>query len=355
MLELTPFLDAIARADAPLEGKANGWQRKAGLAEFGNACAFCSAPLDLSSPKSWTATSLVPAQLGGPAGVVENWVPACRPCAAAKGLRDVVSWSKWQAKADPDRVALLLERRRAALLYAENHLTPLSRHATRERVVAHLAGRFQSPRFRVHAWSGVINGARVCLVGWSTRAGDPVALGESLLALRFGDGGEVLVEGQTTLVRVPAEGFLDAVWRLIEAHGIIVPLNLPGEAPMDATDWRECWRHHVQDPVSNHKRVPMIGGPAPPHALRVPSTSPDSVRRLGQLRAAKRADKLEEAEHRYREAMARKVKYLERVKRGMEPAMPLEDYRAWSDEVRQLGGDWARLVNEQRAIDASTR
>jgi hypothetical protein len=48
--ELTPFLDAIARADAPLEGKANGWQRKAVLAEFGNACAFCSAPLDLASP-----------------------------------------------------------------------------------------------------------------------------------------------------------------------------------------------------------------------------------------------------------------------------------------------------------------
>ncbi|MEA9920784.1 hypothetical protein ABQZ99_013670 [Xanthomonas hortorum pv. vitians] len=354
MLELTPFLDAIARADAPLEGKANGWQRKASLAEFGNACAFCTAPLDLSSPKSWTAAALVPAQLGGPSGVVENWVPSCRSCTSRKGLRDVVSWSDWQASAAPDRVALLLERRRAALLYAENHLTPLSRHATRERVVAHLAGRFQSPRFRVHAWSGVIDGARVCLVGWSTRAGDPLALGESLLALRFRDGGEVLVEGQTTLIRVPAEGFLDAVWRLIEAHGIVVPMDVLGDVPVDPGDWRECWRHRVMDPVSNHKRVSMIGGDALPHSPRVLSTKPESIRRLAQLQASRRADRLEGLEHRYREALARKNKYLERVKRGLEAPMPLDDYRAWADEVRALGLAWIRLVNEQRSIDAPT-
>lgn len=337
MLELTPFLNAIARADAPLEGKANGWQRKAVLADFGNACAFCSAPLELSSPKSWTAAALVPAQLGGPAGVVENWVPACRPCAAAKGLRDVVSWSDWQASAAPDRVALLLARRRSALLYAENHFTPLSRYTKREGVLAHLAARFDEPRFRVYAWSGVVDGERVCLIGWSTRAGDPLALGESLLELRIRDGGEVLVEGQTTLIRVPAEGFLEAVWRLIEAHGILVLMDLPGVDWGAGDDWRECWRHRVQDLVSNHHRVPVAGGAPVPHAPRVLSTKPDSVRRLAQLQAAKRADKLEEAEHRYREAMARKGRYLERVTRGLEAPLPLEVYRAWADEVRQLG------------------
>lgn len=347
MLELTPFLDAIARADAPLEGKANGWQRKAGLAEFGNACAFCSAPLDLSSPKSWTATSLVPAQLGGPAGVVENWVPACRSCASRKGLRDVVSWSDWQASADPDRVALLLERRRSALLYAENHFTPLSRHSKRERLLAHLSARFDKPRFRVYAWSGEVDGERVCLVGWSTRSGDALALSEALLALRMRDGGEVVAEGQVTLLRLPANGFLGAVWALIEAHGIVVPLEVPGGGQVDDDDWRECWRHRVMDPVSNHKRIPMTGGPALPHAPRVLSTNPDSVRRLSQLQAAKRADRLEEAELRYREALARKAKYLERVKRGQEAPMPLDDYRAWADEVRSLQLAWARLVNER--------
>lgn len=346
MLELTPFLDAIARADAPLEGKANGWQRKAVLAEFGNACAFCSTPLDLASPKSWTATPLVPAQLGGPAGVVENWVPACRPCAAAKGLRDVVSWSDWQASADPDRVALLLERRRSALLYAENHFTPLSPHSKRERVMAHLGSRFDKPRFRVYAWSGEVDRERVCLVGWSTRHGDPFAVGEALLALRLRDVGEVLSEGQTTLLRLPVDAFLGAVWALIEAHGIVVPLEVPGDGQVDDDDWRECWRHRVMDPVSNHKRVPMTGGPALPHAPRVLSTNPDSVRRLAQLQAAKRADRVEEAELMYREAMARKSKYLERVKRGLEAPMPLDEYRAWGDEVRQLGVDWARLENE---------
>ncbi|MBH1825913.1 hypothetical protein JY460_01115 [Stenotrophomonas maltophilia] len=347
MLELSPFLNAIARADAPLEGKSNGWQRKAGLADFGNACAFCSAPLDLSSPKSWTATPLVPAQLGGPTSVVENWVPACRPCAASKGLRDVVSWSHWQASATPDRVALLLERRRSALLYAENHFTPLSRHSKRERLLAHLSARFDKPRFRVYAWSGEVDGERVCLVGWSTRSGDALALSEALLALRMRDGGEVLAEGQVTLLRLPANGFLGAVWALIEAHGIVVPLEVPGGGQVDDDDWRECWRHRVMDPASNHKRVPMTEGQALPHAPRVLSTNPDSVRRLAQLQAAKRADRLEEAELRYREALARKAKYLERVKRGQEAPMPLDDYRAWAGEVRSLQLAWARLVNER--------
>lgn len=348
MLELTPFLDAIARADAPLEGKANGWQRKAGLAEFGNACAFCSAPLDLASRQSWTATPLVPAQLGGPAGVVENWVPACRPCAAAKGLRDVLTWSEWRAKADPDRVALLLERRRSALLYAENHFTPLSRHSKRERLLAHLGSRFDKPRFRVYAWSGVVDGERVGLVGWSTRSGDALALSEALLALRLRDGGEVLAEGQVTLLRLPANGFLGAVWALIEAHGIVVELDVPGGGPLDVGDWRECWRHRVMDPVSNQKRVPMTGGPALPHAPRVLSSNPDSVRRLAQLQAAKRADLLESAELAYQEALARKGKYLERVKRGLEEPMELNAYRQWADEVRALGVTWARMVTESR-------
>ncbi|MEB2183804.1 hypothetical protein VDS28_18830 [Xanthomonas campestris pv. campestris] len=346
MLDLVPFLDAIARADAPLEGKANGWQRKASLTDFGNACAFCSAPLDLSSPKSWTAAPLVPAQLGGPSGVVENWVPACRPCAAAKCLRDVVSWTGWQASADPIQVTALLERRRSALLYAENHLTPLSRHATRERVLSHLAGRFEKPRFRIHAWSGMVDGERVCLMGWSTRAGDPLAIGEALLALRMRDSAEVLGEGQVSLLRLPADGFLGAVWALIEGHGIVLPLDAPGDGPVDVDDWRECWRHRVQDTVSNHKRVPMTGGQALPHAPRVLSKNPDSVRRLAQLQAAKRADRLEEAELLYREAMARKSKYVERVKRGLEAPMPLDEYRAWADEVRSLQTAWARLVNE---------
>ncbi|MFE7603526.1 hypothetical protein, partial [Streptomyces sp. NPDC057494] len=321
MLELTPFLDAIARADAPLEGKANAWQRKAVLAEFGNACAFCSAPLDLASPKSWTATPLVPAQLGGPVGVVENWVPACRPCAAAKGLRDIVCWKEWQASATPDRVALLLERRRSALLYAENHFTPLSRHSKRERLLSHLLARFARPRFQVYAWSGEVDGERVCMVGWNSRSGDALALSETLLALRMRDGGEVLAEGQVTLLRLPVDAFLRAVWALIEAHGIVVPLDVPGDGPLDADDWRECWRHRVMDPASNHKRVPMTEGQALPHAPRVLSTNPDSVRRLAQLQAAKRADRLEEAELRYREALARKAKYLERVKRGQEAPM----------------------------------
>jgi hypothetical protein len=273
-------------------------------------------------------------------------VPACRPCAAAKGLRDVVTWKEWQGSAAPDRVALLLERRRAALIFAENHFTPLSRHSMRERVLSHLSARFSKTRFQVYAWSGEVDGERVCLVGWNIRAGDPSAVGEALLALRMRDGAEVLAEGQATLLRLPADGFLGAVWSLIEDHGIVVGLDVPGGCPLDANDWRECWHHRVHDVVSNQKRVPMTGGKALPHAPKVLSTKPDSVRRLAQLQAAKRADRLEEAELLYREAMARKSKYLERVKRGLEAPMPLDEYGAWADEVRSLQTAWARLVNE---------
>lgn len=346
MLDLAPFLNAIALAEAPLRRFSPPWHHQALLAEFGSCCAFCSAQLGALNGRAWLAVALVPPQLGGRVGVVENWVPACRPCAAAKGLRDVVSWSDWQASAPPDRVAILMERRHAALLYSENHFTPLSRHTKRERLLACLASRFGKPRFRVHVWSGMVDGERVCLVGWSTRAGDPQAIGEALLGLRMRDGAEVLVGGHTHLLRLPVEAFLEAVWALIEAHGIVVPLNVPGDGPIDSTDWRECWRHRVQDPVSNHKRVPMTGGPALPHAHRVLSTNPESVRRLAQLRAAKRADKLEEAAHHYWEAMARKARYLERVRRGVEAPMELEAHRGWSDEVRREGVRWARLMAE---------
>jgi len=342
VFDTAPFLEAIARADSPVRKFSQRWNRDALLAEFGSRCAFCSAPLEGTTGRAWQAVALVPPQLGGPAQVSGNWVPACRTCAAAKGLRDLVSWSEWQASAPPDRAALLLERRRSALLYAENHFTPLSRHAKRGRLLDHLTSRFNKPRFRVHAWAGMVDGERVCVVGWSTRAGDALALGGALLALRMRDGGEVLAEGHTHLVRLPAGAFLGAVWALIEAHGIIVPLGVPGDGPVDAEDWRECWRHRVHHSVTNHKRVLMTGGPTLPHAPRVLSTNPDSVRRLAQLQAAKRADRLEEAELLYREAMARKAKYLERVKRGLNAPMPLDDYRAWSDEVRQLGLNLAR-------------
>lgn len=239
-----------------------------------------------------------------------------------------------------------MARRRSALLYAENHFTPLSRHSTRERVLVHLAARFNKPRFQVCAWSGEVDGERVGLVGWSTRAGDPSAVGEALLALRMRDGAEVLAEGQVTLLRLPVDKFLGAVWALIEAHGIVVELDVPGGGPLDADDWREYWRHRVQDPVSNHKRIPMAGVLALPHASKVLSINSDSVRRLAQLQAAKQADRLEEAELLYREAMARKGKYLERVKRGLEAPMPLDEYQAWADEVRAFGVTWARMVNE---------
>lgn len=236
-----------------------------------------------------------------------------------------------------------MARRRSALLYAENHFTPLSRHSKRERLLSHLSFRFDKPRFWVYAWSGVVNRERVCLVGWS---GDPHAVGEALLALRLRDGAEVLAEGQVSLLRLPIIGFLGAVWALIDAHGIVVELDVPGGGPLDVEDWHECWRHRAMDPVTNQKRIPMTGGKALPHAPRVLSTNPDSVRRLAQLQATRRADRVEEAELAYREAMARKAKYLERVKRGLEAPMPLDEYRALADQVRSLQASWARLVNE---------
>jgi hypothetical protein len=44
--------------------------------------------------------------------------------------------------------------------------------------------------------------------------------------------------------------------------------------------------------------------------------------------------------------MTRKAKYLKRVKRGLDAPKALDEYRAWTDEVRSLQTAWARLVNE---------
>ena len=220
----------------------------------------------------------------------------------------------------------------------------MSRHSKRERLLAHLSARFDKPRFRVYAWSGEVDGERVCLVGWSTRSGDALALSEALLALRLRDGARCWQRAKWPFCGFRQTGSWGP-WALIEAHGIVVPLEVPGGGQVDDDDWRECWRHRVMDPVSNHKRVPMTGGPAclmPPRAVHEPGFGSPA----GQLQAAKRADLLESAELAYQEALARKGKYLERVKRGLEAPMPLDEYRAWADEVRALGVTWARLVNE---------
>lgn len=120
-------------------------------------------------------------------------------------------------------------------------------------------------------------GERVRLVDWSTHAENPEAIGEALLALRMRDGAEVFAGGHTHLLRLPAESFQGAAWALIEAHGVVMPLDVPGDGPVPREDWRECWRHRGHDPVSNHQRVPMTGGPTPPHAPRALSSNPATV------------------------------------------------------------------------------
>lgn len=47
--------------------------------------------------------------------------------------------------------------------------------------------------------------------------------------------------------------------------------------------------------------------------------------------------------------MARRKKYLERIRRDLEGPLPLDQYRAWSNEVRQLGVDWARCESESES------
>jgi len=354
MFDLAPFLEAISKAEAPTRPKIADWQRDAARAMFHNTCAFCTRPLNLASHRSWMLVALVPLELGGPPHVSDNWVPSCRRCAGKKALPDVAGWPSWRASADTDRVALLLERRQAVLLQAENHFTPLSRHTKRKQVQAHLASRFEKRRFRVHAWSGDVDGKRVCLVGWGSRAGDDLALSEVLLALRLRDGAEVLAAGRIHLLRLPTDGFLGAVWGLIETHGIVVPLDLIGNAALDTDDWRECWRHRACGLRRNHQRVTMIGAPPLPYAPRTLSNNPDSIRRLVQLQASKRRANLAESERCYRAAMAQKSEYLDKVRRRTEVPMPVSIYISWSSGVRRLGLDWAGRERQEREA-ASTQ
>ncbi|MCS4280775.1 hypothetical protein M2412_002769 [Stenotrophomonas rhizophila] len=154
VMDVMPFLQAIAQAETPPRAPNNGWRHGAGRAASGNTCAFCTSALDLASPQSWRLIALVPLELGGPPHISDNWVPSCRRCAATRGMRDVVSWMEWHASFDPAVVSALLEQRTAALLFAENHFTALLRYSNRHRHLSSLASRFSHPRFLVHAWSG---------------------------------------------------------------------------------------------------------------------------------------------------------------------------------------------------------
>ena len=343
MVDLSPFLYAIRHAEKATEHRVTDWQRRAALAAFENSCAFCAEPLPLASAASWSMVALVPAHLGGP-NTTENWVPACRPCASRKGLRDLVSWTEWHAATPPHRASALLQRRQAALLYAHNHLTPLSPHATRARVLDHLSERFARPRFRVHAWSGDYEGERMAFVGWSTRAGDPLALGEAVLTLRFVDGGEVVSEGQVTLIRLPVDRFLHAVWRLIECHGIVEQMNVAGGGPLGTEDWRKCWRNLFQDPASNQLRRLHGGEQALPHAPRALVTTPSEGARRTRRKAADREEREATAELAYTQARAGLARYRDRARRGLEARRSLEEERQWSQEVRELGWEWGRGI-----------
>ncbi|MEL3952899.1 superinfection immunity protein [Stenotrophomonas bentonitica] len=117
---------------------------------------------------------------------------------------------------------------------------------------------------------------------------------------------EALAEGDTHLLRLPPR----PSWGRMGTDRGAWDRRADGRARRwfdQLNDWRDCWRHRVNDPVSNHKRGPTSDGPALPRAQ---STNPDSVRRLARLRVASFAGRAKEAEHAYLEATVPGVKYL---------------------------------------------
>lgn len=265
---------AIAQADKKLPLHHEPWHRRQLFSKWAGLCCYCNAPLDLDNPRSAVINHLVPLQLGGPP-VDENRVLCCKKCSGSKGNRDLVAWSDLKAKASPNRQVELLCLRAAVLVRADNHLTPTRAGAPLVKVIAALDQRHAHPRFRCFAVHGIDHG----FIGWTAQGGAEDALSLAATLMRFAHQAEPVSAGKVRLFRLPAAQFLDAVWVLIEHHGMVCPLSVDGvqEAPIDPGNWQHHWPFRSQA-VADLRRRRFRGAPvSAPRKPRELSTRPGSV------------------------------------------------------------------------------
>lgn len=188
------------------------WRIKACLTKQQGACYWCDRRIQQGEGESNQRAlleSIVRADAGG-TNDPDNLVAVCRSCDKRKGRLDPLGWCLTPEKR---------ERREQALAVSHNHLLarPLSSKAS---VVRELKLRWANMRYAALA---VCTG-EAGWVAWPIVTGIP---GPAAVVLRT-FGGEFTTRERWTVVRLPRERFLDAVWMLIDTNGFVRPLPLPG-------------------------------------------------------------------------------------------------------------------------------
>lgn len=233
------------------------WARQSDPATRAGACSYCAAPLNIEADRRGTTDLLVPLAHGG-VRTTENVVPACHPCIAARGGRDLLAWLPARTLTNFSGV---LEQRLLALESSANHLTPHNTRVSRETLRDHLRQRWSHPRLPVF----VARGSETYYLGWSTARTSPEHSAQLIGLLRFGYQGELLTPGTQVVMAVPMARRFDAVWALIELNALVFPLaDWPHAEDRDVGgDWRHCWDLHLPDMASLRRRRPHgAGGPS---------------------------------------------------------------------------------------------
>ena len=233
-------IEAIASADQPARVFHKRWHRARHSEVGGVACAYCSAALDLDTPRAAVLDYLIPLHHGGPETDF-NRVIACPSCERAKGNKDLLSWMSWKPASDADR-AKLLALRLKILAVSANHLTHTRAGAPLSAVRRHLEKRFASPRFCIY----VVHGEEVSWIGWTARCGAKEVLGMAAGILRYQFDAIPVGSDLVNLFELPSVFFFDAVWALIDQHAFVRSVGVEGQqAPlMDQENWQHHWQKH---------------------------------------------------------------------------------------------------------------
>lgn len=239
----TPVIQAILSADRGKRIYHRAWHRANAATDGALVCSYCLATLDPQTPRQSVIDYLVPLQLGGPP-IDENRVLSCPSCARSKGTKDLVSWKEFASLGTETSRSALLVQRSQVLALAPNHLTDTRPNAPKAVVLRELEKRWANPRFTVYA----LHGSTRSFIGWTSRNGAKEALGLAAALLRFSCEAVPLSSGKVVLYELPSGLFLDAVWVLIEHHGLVKKLEVEGlePAPYDPDNWQHHWAVHLE-------------------------------------------------------------------------------------------------------------
>lgn len=220
------------------------WRIKACLTAQQKTCYWCERPIDQGEGESHRRAQLdliVRVDAGG-TNDPANLAAVCKTCDKRKATQDPLIWCTTPEK---------MGRRESALSASRNHLParPLSSKAS---VVREMRRRWANPRYAVLAACTGNAG----WVAWSVVTSIP---GAAAVLLRT-YGGVLTTLERWTVVRLPRERFLEAVWMLIETNGFVRPLSLPGhpdDTPQDDPE-RARWAETYSDVNDLVRRRPAL-------------------------------------------------------------------------------------------------